>query len=282
MTGFCRGVPTVTTGLRALALVLLTTASPRFACASDQSQYDCYPVRPGDTAAEFALRLTGSAENRHERWFRIVDTDVFRIVPKSEYGYILPGWEVCIARAPAGAPSVPLGVAEWRTAIDHRFMRWAAPVLVLLAAVLAWLVAMQNLGERQAIVNIMKRFGERFVVEFEEPLFPEPAARRVERPVPSGVEGPGADHPVRSRLRFAPYRDRLEILLAPHDGRTYPNLSDHRRNLEYDIERVLDLLGDAPFTSGQLYAEGRWVVIPFHLKTDHGSPRPWDHGPLRM
>ncbi len=134
------------------------------------------------------------------------------------------------------------------------FLRYGAAVLILVAALLAFLVTMQILSEREAILNRMRWFGERFVGEFERPLFQYPVRR-------------GAGHPVRSRLRFAPRRDRLEILLAPHDGRTYPNLSDHRKNLEYDIERVLHLLGDQPFTSGRLHAEGRWVVIRFDFKT---------------
>jgi hypothetical protein len=140
---------------------------------------------------------------------------------------------------------------------------------------------MRDLGERETVLNVMRRFGERFVVEFEEPLYQEPAARRVAIPGVTGVEG-RADRPVRSRLRFAPARNRLEILLAPHEGRSYPNLSDHRRNLEYDVERVLDLLGDAPFVAGRLHAEGRWVVVPFRLKAGRGSLRLWSSGPQRM
>jgi hypothetical protein len=51
------------------------------------------------------------------------------------------------------------------------------------------------------------------------------------------------------------------------DGRTYPNLFDHRKNVD-DVERVLQLLRDAPFTSGPLHTDGAWVVIPFRLETD--------------
>jgi hypothetical protein len=98
----------------------------------------------------------------------------------------------------------------------------------------------------------MKVFGDRFISEFERPLF-----RRC------------ADEPsLRSRLRFAPRRQTVEVLLAPADGRTYPNLSDHRKNVEYDVERVLRLLRNATFKTGPLYAEGPWVVIPFRLETD--------------
>jgi len=137
------------------------------------------------------------------------------------------------------------------------FLRYGAAVLILVAALLAFLVTMQILRERETILNRMKWFGEAFVREFERPLFRQPVSRRIDR-----RDG----HPVRSRLRFALRRDRLEILLAPHDGRAYPNLSDHRKNLEYDIDRVVQLLGNQPFTNGRLHAEGRWVVISFSLR----------------
>lgn len=251
----------MTTGLRALPLILIVTAGSQPAYA--QHFLVCYPVRPGDTAARFALRLTGSAENRHEPWFRIVDTTAARTIAKAEYGLILPGWRVCIAqemlRASAHTQSVQIGLTEKRAAIDRWFLWWTVPLLVVLAVLLAWFVTVLNLGKRQAIVDTMRPFGEKFVREFERPLFQQRAQSR--------VEGRDADHPIRSRLRFAPHRDRLEVLLAPTDGRTYPNLSDHRRNLEYDVERVLQLLGDEPFSSGPFYAEGQWVVIPFQLKT---------------
>ena len=51
-------------------------------------------------------------------------------------------------------------------------------------------------------------------------------------------------------------------LVAPADGRTYPNLVDHRRNVEYDVERVLRLLKhepvsrDRPFVNGPLSLGG--------------------------
>ena len=98
----------------------------------------------------------------------------------------------------------------------------------------------------------MRGFGDRFIAEFERPLFRRSAV----------------DPAVKSRLRFAPSRHRLEVLLAPADGRTYPNLVDHRKNVEYDVERVQQILRDEPFVSGPLYAEGSWVVIPFRFETD--------------
>jgi hypothetical protein len=64
-------------------------------------------------------------------------------------------------------------------------------------------------------------------------------------------------------LRARPEHGRLEVLLAPNGGRRYPNLSDHRLNLTYDIERVLTTMNDPAFVCGELRARGRWVVVPF-------------------
>jgi hypothetical protein len=238
--------------LKALPFVLALAAAVPPAAAQ---QAVCYPVQPGDTAARFAVRLTGSVDNQYAPWFRIVDARA-RTVPKSQYEYILPGWRVCVARSFAPAEPVAIGVAQYRPLIDPMFLRYGAAGLILVAALLAFLVAVQILNERQIILNRMKEFGDRFVSEFEAPLFRYPVRR------PSVRDG----HPVRSRLRFSPHRERMEILLAPLDGRTYPNLFDHRKNLEYDIERVLQVVGNLPFKTGKLYAEGRWVVIPFSLR----------------
>jgi hypothetical protein len=249
----------VATAIRALLFILAVTTASRHAFAQ---QFACYTVQPGDTAAVFARRLTGSPEGRHEPSFRIINPTTSRVVPKSEYGHILPGWSVCVDRAFDRTQAAQIEIPERRWPIELKLPWWAGPSLILLAALLAWFVALMHIARRRAVLAAMKPFGENFVREFERPLF---------RHAPRLVEGPDAVRPVRSHLRFAPHRERLDILLAPHDGRTYPNLSDHRRNLEYDIDRVLQLMQDEPFVTGQLHAEGRWVVIPFHL--NDGSPR---------
>ena len=97
--------------------------------------------------------------------------------------------------------------------------------------------------------GIRPRPPRRFVSEFERPLIQQPAER-----------------PVRSRLRLSPARAKLEILLAPGQGRRYPNLSDHRKNVEYDVVRILRLLADDSFVSGPLYTQAGWVVVPFRFK----------------
>jgi hypothetical protein len=251
------GLVPVAMRLRALPFVLVAAGAPVAAQPSV-----CYPVQPGETASVYALRLTGRVDSQYASWFRIVDARG-RTIPKSQHARILPGWRVCVSglRAPALAPSGAIGVTQYRPLIDPMFLPYGAAALVLVAALLAFVVALQILGERQITLDHMKAFGERFVSEFETPLFRCPAGRHDAR------DG----HPVRSRLRFSPHRKWMEILLAPLDGRTYPNLSDHRRNVEYDIERVLTVIGDHPFKTGRLYTEGRWVVIPFSLQRSNRS-----------
>jgi hypothetical protein len=244
----------------------MTTGST-FAFGQADQWLTCYPIRPGDTAARLAQRLTGNAHNRHQPWFHIVEPTTATLIPKSHYGRIQAGWHVCVATemlrhgsAPrpyalvTSGPPVLLqpGVRQDQTAIDLSFLWWATPLLAVSGLLLARVVAGKYIVSRQARLETMKGFGDRFISEFERPLF-----RRC------------ADEPsLKSRLRFAPRRCTVEVLLAPADGRTYPNLSDHRKNVEYDVERVLRLLRNAPFKSGPLYAEGPWVVIPFRLETD--------------
>jgi hypothetical protein len=107
--------------------------------------------------------------------------------------------------------------------------------------------------KRHTLKLQMLVFGRAFLSDFERPL-------RVE-----GV----ADRPVDARIRFLPRQRRLDILLAPGSGRRYPNLDDHKRNLEYDVRRIAHDLRNHPFVPSAPRAEGKWVVIPFHFQ-----PRP--------
>jgi len=121
---------------------------------------------------------------------------------------------------------------------------WATPLALLISVVgLAW--SWKYGDERRARLDMMRVFGNRFIAEFERPLLPN-----------------ALGDPLRARVKFAPRRRTLEILLAPGQGRTYPNLVDHKRNVEYDVARVLRILRHEPFVSGRPYAKGRWVVIP--------------------
>ena len=76
----------------------------------------------------------------------------------------------------------------------------------------------------------------------------------------------GATPPPHARLRVSPRWSRVEVLLAPADTGGYPNLADHRSNVDYDVARVMSAVGRGSFVDGAPYAEGRWVVLPFHFK----------------
>ena len=102
------------------------------------------------------------------------------------------------------------------------------------------------------MLHTMKHFADRFVREFERPL--------IQQHLP--------DRPIQSRVRFKPARSRLDVLLAPHGGLRYPNLTDHKKNVIYDVGRVQEVLQDRAFVSSQPYARGRWVVVPFHIRVD--------------
>ena len=122
-------------------------------------------------------------------------------------------------------------------------------IVAILASLAALPAAKKHFDARCAMLEKMSGFAADFVREFARPL---PRRR-------------GADQPIKARLKCAPYRARLDILLAPNAGHSYPNLSDHKKNLEYDIERVLRLVPHQPFVRGEPYALGNWVVIPFRF-----------------
>jgi len=239
--------------LRALPFLLLATGASSYASGQHLT---CYAIGAGDTAAGLAKRFTGSARNRRQPWFQIVNPATAALVPKSRYDVIQAGWHVCVDSGyvqPVVLP-VPLQttIPQRQAAIDIGVLRWAAFLFLSAAGlVLVW-VAREYVGERRVRVDIMRGFGHVFISEFERPL----------------IRNSADEAPVRSRLRVAPVRRRLEVLLAPAEGRTYPNLFDHRKNVEYDVERVLWILRDEPFINGPPYARGRWVVIPFRLETD--------------
>jgi hypothetical protein len=218
----------------------------------------CYEIRPGDTAARLAQRFTGNEFNRYRIGFQIVDPTTGAFIAKSRYNVIQSGWHVCVATAmlrlrslPAGyvvSPTIPvlpqISATQQAAVIDFRMWSWATPLFVVISVVvLAW--SWKYGDERRARLDMMRVFGNRFIAEFERPLLPN-----------------ALGDPLRARIKFAPRRRKLEILLAPGHGRTYPNLVDHKRNVEYDVARVLRILRHEPFVSGRPYAKGRWVVIP--------------------
>jgi hypothetical protein len=256
----------VSTGFRALPLLFCAfTIESTYVWAGPIARPStCYEIRSGDTAARLAERFTGNPFNRYQTWFQIVDPVTGTFIAKSRYNVIQSGWHVCVATemlrlrsisagysAVSPAPSVlPATAGPVNAAvIDRRLQWWAAPLLVLISGLLlAW--SWRHVDERRARVEVMKRFGNRFISEFERPL---------SRSAPK--------RPISARLRYTPGRRKVEILLAPANGHTYPNLVDHRRNVEYDVDRIFRLLRHEPFSGESPYAEGRWVVIPCRFET---------------
>lgn len=246
------GAPWLLMGVTVAAL-----SAPLSAPAAGQ-QPACITVRTGDTALRAARLLTGNARNAAAPWFYIVEPGGGRLVPKTRYDTISAGSLACLATrtavrqgtpwaglratAPigAGAPTAPLGTATAATWIALAF-----------AGVLMWRSVGGYLDRRDITLRVMKEFGDRFVREFERPLCDLPQSGR----------------PIRSELRARPDRARLDVRLAPVAGRTYPNLSDHRSNVAYDVGRVLERLGDRGFVvRGPIYPQGSWVVVPFEFR----------------
>lgn len=205
----------------------------------------CYPVMPGDTPAAVSLRLTRDPQSWRGADFQMFDPASARFVPKSRYRHVQPGWQACVAEALlARAGALP--------AAPHR-MGWWLLVLVCGAAMASLIALQRSLERRAATSRALETFGAAFIREFERPLIDERS--------PSSA--------LRSRLALSPDRSTLEVLLAPADGRRYPNLADHRTNLEYDVRRVVGLLNeDGRFVCGPLRARGSWVAIPFRLNPD--------------
>jgi hypothetical protein len=119
-----------------------------------------------------------------------------------------------------------------------------------------WRLVDSHLTRKKTMTLVMRNFATRFVREFERPL----------------LWSDLADRPVRSRVRYNAVRGRLEILLAPGRGRRYPNLSDHKKNMEYDVARVLHTIRDRSFVIGALHVQAEWVVVPFRFRASPKQP----------
>src|SRR5262249_9225247 len=229
-----------------------------------------------------ARRLTGRADSRHEAWFRIIDRAKSRVVPKTAYDRILTGWLVCVPAArlapPSGArPIDTIRPSDSRTPfpepqpirepqpmagmsaphVDPLELEVAllvlGPALFGAAIGLSWPMLERFLRNRRSRSREVRDFGGLFVRDFERPLVIDGVIAR----------------PIRARLRWVSLQRRLDILLAPAPGRRYPNLDDHKPNVEYDGDRIAHPLRHHPFVRQPLRAEGPWVVVPFQLK-----PRP--------
>ena len=266
-------------------LALAVSAAP---CAAQALV--CDPIRPGESAAQAARRITGNGRSLYSASFQIVNGSAKRI-PKSQYDQVQPGWRACMARAsarttrrrnagrvsevsapqapePAAAVVVPTVIAAADPVIHFRVSAEPAKavpasgvahvdlaMLWLGAAIAAPWFGFQAIDRlmtrRKTAVVLAQQFANRFIAEFERPLLHD-----------RDTEGP-----LKARVRRA-RRGRFDILLAPGPQRRYPNLTDHRRNVEYDVDRVLHALDDPAFVPGVLYTQAEWVVVPFQPATE--------------
>jgi hypothetical protein len=245
-----------------MACIGLAFASGATAAAQGAPRFICYPVVPGDTVTGIAIRLTPDARNWRDPGFQVFDPLRARFVPKIEYGRIQPGWQVCLiepllrrsaAVQPAdGVLSSAAGatVAASRTAAP---LRWWWLVLLCSATGAALVLVQARLQRGDATCRMLEGFGNAFIREFERPLVEE-----------RGTHTAG----LRTQVNVCRRRRSLDVRLAPSEGRTYPNLADHRMNVEYDVQRVMAVLNDRRFIRGPLDTRGEWVTIPFRLASD--------------
>jgi hypothetical protein len=263
-------------------LVLAVSAVPSFA-----QPLVCHPIRRGESAAQAARRVTGDSRHMYSASFQIMN-GASRFVPKSQYDFVQAGWRACVAKpavraaaAPRRRPDPPAVVAVAESDVVEeppspvapieplaRFRVSAQPAgavsahpggntgltIVWVGAAIAvpWFgvhVLNGYAARRKTASVLVQHFANRFIAEFERPLHAYDEAR-----------------PLKARVRRA-RRGRFEILLAPGAGRRYPNLTDHKRNVEYDVARVVSALDDPAFVCGDLYTQAEWVVVPFEPRT---------------
>jgi hypothetical protein len=259
--------------LPTVVLLLLCAAPP---CAEAQ-QFVCWPIVRGDTASRLARQLTGNAAAAYSNAFQIRDPARRMFVPKSHYRRLSTDWQACVARgavtpnplayAPAVASATPaVEPAAAIVASPIPDVASAAPAVlpgersqedvVFAATIGAAVLLMLLIGAAVAdslaprpIPPVMQRAGEAFLSAFARPL----------------IDSSSRVPPIQARLRFVRRAQQLEISIAPGAGRRYPNLVDHKRNVEYDVNRVMRLLGTHVVVSDGLRAAGKWVVVPIRL-----------------
>jgi hypothetical protein len=191
-------------------------------------------------------------------------------VPKSQYQRLQSDWQACVTPGPvpktpvvyapvvelaaaAIAPSRPIAADESRSAIDSGPLTLAGAALPLTgvpfatpiaAVLLIMLSVVAGSLTLRPIPSSVRRAGKDFVTVFARPLIDASS------PVP----------PIQTRLRFVRRTQQLDIFIAPGPGHRYPNLTDHKKNVEYDVDRVIRVLGNCVLCR-RPRAEGKWVVI---------------------
>jgi hypothetical protein len=233
--------------------------------AVSAQSFVCRPIAAGETAPGLARRLLGHASATYSDRFQIRHPERHAFVPKSQYARLSTRWEVCVAQEETvvrpGRPRTtawpPLQPAVHAAPMPPPPSSRAMAREDVMAAARAGIATFVLLLSCTVFVRFLpahappelRDAGEEFVGAFVRPLI-DPG---------SGVP------PILVRLRFIRHPQQVEIRLAPNGGRRYPNLRDHKRNVEYDIQRILRLLGPNVVISNPVRAEGRWVVVPIRL-----------------
>jgi hypothetical protein len=251
----------------------------------------CQAIRVGESAPQAARRMTGDSRNTYKASFQIMNA-ASKFIPKSQYDRIRAGWQACVIKpavveraslnvervkaiAPGGSSDVagaseasdsgvpldavaaPNALAIVDAVTSRRMFDltivWLGAAIVV--PLFGWRIVDGYLTRMKTQSIVVRYFADRFVDEFKRPL----------------VRYHAGDRPVRARLRRGMRGGRFAILLAPGEGRRYPNLSDHKKNVEYDVARVLQALGDDSVAIGPLSAEAEWVVVPFHCRVPGSS-----------
>ena len=266
--------------LATVALLLVSAVPLR----AEAQQFVCWPIARGETVSRLAQRLTGSPAAAYTHAFQIRDPARRMFVPKSQYRNLKAGWQACVANTPLTSPpaafapevvpvaaaivpeepaitsapldggrvvrpgaraAAPLALAWARWPSDSVLAAWIAAsfLFIVICTAVAVLLA------PNPIPPTLQRAGNAFVKAFERPLVD---------PMSSGP-------PIETRLRFVRRKQQLEISIAPGPGRRYPNLIDHKKNVEYDVTRVTRLLGHRLVVSDRLRTAGKWVVVPLRL-----------------
>lgn len=247
-----------------MVFLLLCTAP----VGAEAQQFVCSPIVRGDTASGLARRLTGNAAAAYSDAFQIKDPMRRRFVPKSRYSRLSTDWQACVARKPVR--SIPLARAP--VAVQPATFHTIPPIAIspsmassklitradvgfaVTIGATVWLMlvmfsAMAGYASASPIPPPMQRAAEDFIRVFARPLV-DPM---------SGVA------PIAVRLRFVRRVQQLEICIAPSGGRRYPNLTDHKKNVEYDVNRVGRIVGAHRVVIDRLRAEGKWVIVPIRL-----------------
>ena len=262
--------------LQAVALlVLLLCALPARVAAQ---QFTCWPIAAGDTASGLARRLTGSAEAAYDLAFQIRDPARRMFVPKSHYQRLQPDWQACVAKGPvpktpvvfspvvelaasAIVPDQPIAGTLQALAsapltlsrADRSLTRGRVAVTIAATLMIVLLSAVAGSLTRRPIPPSARRAGENFVAVFARPL----------------LDASAGFPPIQTRLRFVRRTQQLEIFIAPSPGHRYPNLADHKKNVEYDVARVMGVLGNYVLSKPPR-AAGKWIVVTIEPSESHG------------